>query len=528
MLAIKQTLYRTSADSPIVRSLIRAAENGKQVTARRRAEGALRRGAQHPVGAHAEDAGVHVVYGLIGLKTHCKVALVVRREGNGIKRYVHLSTGNYNPSTARVYGDLSYFTARDAYADDAGALFNLLTGYSSPPSWKRFAIAPHGLQDRIIALIEREARARARAARIIAKMNALVDAPVIKALYRASQAGVSIDLIVRGICCLRPGVPGTSDNIRVISIVDRFLEHARIFHFGNGGKREVYLSSADWMPRNFQRRIEVMFPIEDEGLRDRVIDEILAIALKDNVKARQLMSDGRYVRRAPRRAAPTAKRPRPASAASTGSWNSRARRRRPGRLCREPAGPTTCVRRRRRGTPGRARRRGGYNHHAADVGIVVTAPTTLLTSTNVRNRPYHCPHASFACVSCSSLSALTVGIAASARASLVLALDLPAMVSRADHVAVVDVASVKADWDARHEQILTTIDLVVVESWKGGDAPASHMTIVQPGGTVGDLTQTIHGMTRFVPGERAVVFLSGRPDRRDRRRYGAGQAPRPA
>ena len=242
---------------------------------------------------------MHVVYGLIGLKTHCKVALVVRREGNRIKRYVHLSTGNYNPSTARIYGDLSYFTARDAYADDAGALFNLLTGYSSPPSWKRFAIAPHGLQDRIIALIEREAALGSRG-RIIAKMNALVDAQVIKALYRASQAGVSIDLIVRGICCLRPGVPGISDNIRVISIVDRFLEHARIFHFGNGGKREVYLSSADWMPRNFQRRIEVMFPVDDEGLRDRVIDEILAIALKDNVKARRLMSDGRYVRAAPR------------------------------------------------------------------------------------------------------------------------------------------------------------------------------------------------------------------------------------
>jgi polyphosphate kinase len=296
VLAIKQTLYRTSADSPIVRALIRAAENGKQVTAVVELKARFDEAPNIQWARTLEDAGVHVVYGLIGLKTHCKVALVVRREGNRIKRYVHLSTGNYNPSTARIYGDLSYFTARDAYADDAGALFNLLTGYSSPPSWKRFSIAPHGLQDRIIALIEREAALGSRG-RIIAKMNALVDAPVIKALYRASQAGVSIDLIVRGICCLRPGVPGTSDNIRVISIVDRFLEHARIFHFGNGGKREVYLSSADWMPRNFQRRIEVMFPIEDEGLRDRVIDEILGIALKDNVKARQLMSDGRYVRK---------------------------------------------------------------------------------------------------------------------------------------------------------------------------------------------------------------------------------------
>jgi polyphosphate kinase len=295
VLAIKQTLYRTSADSPIVRSLIRAAENGKQITAVVELKARFDEAPNIQWARTLEDSGVHVVYGLIGLKTHCKVALVVRREGNRIKRYVHLSTGNYNPATARIYGDLSYFTARDAYADDAGALFNLLTGYSSPPSWKRFAIAPHGLQDRIIALIEREAALGSKG-RIIAKMNALVDAPVIKALYRASQAGVSIDLIVRGICCLRPGVPGTSDNIRVISIVDRFLEHARIFHFGNGGKREVYLSSADWMPRNFQRRIEVMFPVDDEGLRDRVIDEILAIALKDNVKARRLRSDGRYVR----------------------------------------------------------------------------------------------------------------------------------------------------------------------------------------------------------------------------------------
>jgi polyphosphate kinase len=295
VLAIKQTLYRTSADSPIVRALIRAAENGKQVTAVVELKARFDEAPNIQWARTLEDSGVHVVYGLIGLKTHCKVALVVRREGNRIKRYVHLSTGNYNPSTARIYGDLSYFTARDAYADDAGALFNLLTGYSSPPSWKRFAIAPHGLQDRIIALIDREAALGARG-RVIAKMNALVDAQVIKALYRASQAGASIDLIVRGICCLRPGVAGTSENIRVISIVDRFLEHARIFYFGNGGKGEVYLSSADWMPRNFQRRVEVMFPVDDEGLRNRVIDEILRIALKDNVKARRLRSDGSYVR----------------------------------------------------------------------------------------------------------------------------------------------------------------------------------------------------------------------------------------
>jgi len=295
VLAIKQTLYRTSADSPIVRALIRAAENGKQVTAVVELKARFDEAPNIQWARTLEDAGVHVVYGLLGLKTHCKVALVVRREGGHIKRYVHLSTGNYNPNTARVYADVSYFTARDAFADDAGALFNLLTGYSSPPSWKRFDVAPVGLHDKILGLIERETGFGARG-RIVAKMNSLVDAAVIKALYRASQAGVSIDLIVRGICCLRPGVPGTSDNIRVISIVDRFLEHARVFHFGNGGKDEVYLSSADWMPRNFLRRVEVMFPIDDPTLRERLIKEILGISLADNVKARRLGPDGSYHR----------------------------------------------------------------------------------------------------------------------------------------------------------------------------------------------------------------------------------------
>jgi polyphosphate kinase len=226
------------------------------------------------------------------------MSLVVRREAGVIKRYVHMSTGNYNPSTARLYGDISFFTAREAFADDAGALFNLLTGYASPPSWKRFSVAPVGLAERIIELIDRE-RGFGSRGRIIAKMNALVDPEVIRALYQASQAGVRIDLLVRGICCLRPGVPGVSDNIRVVSVVDRFLEHARIFHFENGGKREVYLSSADWMPRNFIRRVEVMFPIEDEGLRNRVVDEFLALSLADNVKARELLADGSYRRLTP-------------------------------------------------------------------------------------------------------------------------------------------------------------------------------------------------------------------------------------
>jgi polyphosphate kinase len=209
-----------------------------------------------------------------------------------------LSTGNYNPSTARLYGDLSYFTARPAFADDAGALFNLLTGYSSPPEWKRFSVAPLGLAERLVELIERE-RSFGDKGRIVAKMNALVDPGVIEALCRASQAGVKIELLVRGICCLRPGVPGLSDNITVTGVVDRFLEHARIFCFEAGGRREVYLSSADWMPRNLIRRIEVMFPVEDEALRERVIGEILAVSAADNVKSWRLSSDGSYQRKRP-------------------------------------------------------------------------------------------------------------------------------------------------------------------------------------------------------------------------------------
>jgi polyphosphate kinase len=307
VLAIKQTLYRTSADSPIIRALIRAAENGKQVTAVVELKARFDEGPNIAWARVLEEAGVHVVYGLVGLKTHCKMSLVVRREAGVIKRYVHMSTGNYNPSTARLYGDISFFTAREAFADDAGALFNLLTGYASPPSWKRFSVAPVGLMERVVELIERE-RGFGAKGRIIAKMNSLVDPAVIAALYRASQAGVRIDLLVRGICCLRPGVPGISENIRVISVVDRFLEHARIFHFENGGKREVYLSSADWMPRNFVRRVEVMFPIEDEALRNRLVDEILALSLADNVKAWQLLPDGSYQRLAPQPEQPEAMR----------------------------------------------------------------------------------------------------------------------------------------------------------------------------------------------------------------------------
>jgi polyphosphate kinase len=295
VLAIKQTLYRTNADSPIIRALVRAAENGKQVTAVVELKARFDEGHNIAWARMLEEAGVHVVYGLPGFKTHCKLSLVVRRQSGRIARYVHMSTGNYNPTTARLYGDISYLTAREEFADDAGALFNLLTGYSSPPAWKRFAVAPVGLAERVIELIDRE-RAHGDKGRIIVKMNSLVDAEVIRALYRASQAGVKIDLLVRGICCLRPGIPGVSENIQVLSVVDRFLEHARIFYFQNGGKKEVYLGSADWMPRNFIRRVEVMFPVEDPALRDRVLNEILTVALADNVKARRLLSDGSYER----------------------------------------------------------------------------------------------------------------------------------------------------------------------------------------------------------------------------------------
>lgn len=297
VLAIKQTLYRTTGDSPIGRSLVRASENGKQVTVLVELKARLDEANNIAWARRMEDNGVHVVYGILGLKTHCKVTLVVRREGNGIRRYVHLGTGNYNSVTARHYTDLSYFTARTELADDVTALFNMLTGYSTQPNWKRLAVAPTTLQTKVIELIDREAAKakKGEPGRITAKLNALVDPPTIRALYAASAAGVEIDLLVRGICCLRPGVPGVSERIRVFSVIDRFLEHSRVFAFGTGAQTEVYISSADWMPRNFHRRIEVMAPIEDPQLRQRLLDEPLGIGLKDSVKARQLMPDGTYV-----------------------------------------------------------------------------------------------------------------------------------------------------------------------------------------------------------------------------------------
>jgi len=298
VLAIKQTLYRTADDNPIINALARAAENGKQVTALVELQARLDEENNIVKARALQKAGVHVVYGMVGLKTHCKAALVVRREHDGIRRYVHLGTGNYNPTTARIYTDLSYFTCRPAFGEDASALFNLLTGYSHGHAWKKLMIAPAELADRLIALIDREKRhaENGQSARIIAKMNSLVDPTAITALCSAARAGVKIDLIIRGICCLRPGLPGISDNIRVISIVDKFLEHSRITYFQNGDKPELYLASADWMPRNFRRRVEIMFPIEDPRLHHRVVDGILGVALMDNVKARILQPDGTYKR----------------------------------------------------------------------------------------------------------------------------------------------------------------------------------------------------------------------------------------
>jgi polyphosphate kinase len=305
VLAIKQTLYRAGGDSPIVKALARAAESGKQVTAIVELKARFDEESNIVWARTLEQSGVHVVYGLLGLKTHAKCLLIVRREKGHLRRYVHLSTGNYNPTTARTYTDIALFTCRPSLCEDASSLFNLLTGYSAPPKWNSFIVSPLGLHEAVLGLIARETEhARAgRPARITAKMNALVDADVVEALYRASQAGVPITLLIRGICCLRPGVPRVSENIEVRAIVDRYLEHGRVFHFTNGGKDEVYISSADWMPRNFHRRVEIMVPVDDAALRGRLI-EILAMSVNDNMKSWRLLSDGSYARVQPRPGAP--------------------------------------------------------------------------------------------------------------------------------------------------------------------------------------------------------------------------------
>jgi polyphosphate kinase len=296
VLAIKQTLYRTSGkDSPIVNSLIRAAENGKQVTVL--VELTARFDEERNIGwaKDLEEAGAHVLYGLAGLKVHAKIALVVRREPSGICRYLHLGTGNYNERTARLYTDFGFFTCAEDFGSDASAFFNTITGYSEPPPFNRLIMAPIGMRDKILLLIHREADwARAgHESEILAKMNSLVDPKIIRALCEAGKAGVRIRLNVRGICCLRPGVPGLSDNIQVISILDRYLEHSRAAVFNNGGEPEVYLSSADWMPRNLDRRVELMFPIQQQDLKEKVIESIRA-QMADNQKARMLRPDGSY------------------------------------------------------------------------------------------------------------------------------------------------------------------------------------------------------------------------------------------
>lgn len=306
VLAIKQTLYRTSSDSPVVRALQRAADNGKQVTALIELKARMDEERNILWARELEKAGVHVVFGFIGLKTHCKVALVVRKEEDGIRQYVHLGTGNYNPQTARLYTDIGFFTCNPEFCEDVSALFNYLTGYCELPLWRKLIVAPSRMQAFMLERIEQERAAQeaGREGRIIAKINGLLEPVIVQALYRASQAGVRIDLICRGICALRPGIPGVSENIRVISIVDRFLEHSRIFYFGNNGDPQIWIGSADWMDRNLSRRVEVVFPIEQPELKHRLINEILAISLADNVKARELRPDGSYVRVQPQEGQP--------------------------------------------------------------------------------------------------------------------------------------------------------------------------------------------------------------------------------
>jgi polyphosphate kinase len=297
VLAIKQTLYRTSSDSPLVKALQRAADNGKQVTAVIELKARLDEERNIQWARALEKAGVHVVFGFIGLKTHCKVCLVVRKEDDGIRRYVHLGTGNYNPQTARIYTDLGYFTCDPDFADDVSALFNYLTGYCELPQWRKLIVAPSRMQSFMIEKIQQEVahQEAGKQGRIIAKINGLLEPAMVQALYRASQAGVRIDIVCRGICALRPGLPGVSDNIRVTSIVDRFLEHSRIFYFENAGDPQVYVGSADWMDRNLSRRVEVVWPVERQDLKQRLID-ILQMALSDTVKARELLPDGSYRR----------------------------------------------------------------------------------------------------------------------------------------------------------------------------------------------------------------------------------------
>jgi polyphosphate kinase len=300
VLTIKHTLYRTSGDSPILEALTDAADNGKQVACLVELKARFDEANNISWAKQLEKAGVHVVYGFVGLKTHCKVTLVVRREEDGLHRYLHIGTGNYNPRTATVYTDLSLLTCDPEFGADATELFNALTGYSRQSEYRKFLVAPATLRNRLLGFIEREAEKHSaeKPGRIIAKMNALVDTALIEALYAASQRGVQIDLIVRGMCTLRPGVEGLSENIRVVSIVGRFLEHSRIFYFGNAGDEEVYIGSADWMSRNLDRRVEVVVPVPDAGQRATIYDA-LQVLLSDNCQSWDLTPEGRYLRRHP-------------------------------------------------------------------------------------------------------------------------------------------------------------------------------------------------------------------------------------
>ena len=295
VLAIKQTLYRVSGNSPIVAALEQAAENGKQVSVLVELKARFDEENNIVWAKKLEKAGCHVIYGLVGLKTHSKITLVVRREENGIRRYVHLGTGNYNDSTAKLYTDVGLFTCSEAIGEDATAVFNMLSGYSEPRSWNKLSVAPLWLKDRFLRLIDREKAyaQQGREAHIIAKMNSLCDKVIIESLYAASAAGVKIDLIIRGICCLKVGIPGVSENITVRSIVGNYLEHARIFYFENDGKPEYYCASADWMPRNLDRRVEILFPVEKPCLQEKLQD-ILDCQMRDTVKASMLQPDGSY------------------------------------------------------------------------------------------------------------------------------------------------------------------------------------------------------------------------------------------
>jgi polyphosphate kinase len=297
VLAIKQTLYRTSRNSPIVAALERAAERGKYVTAVIELRARFDEARNIEWARNLERAGVQVIYGVKGLKTHAKICIIVRREPHGIVRYVHFGTGNYNEITARLYSDVSLMTCNEEFGADAIAFFNAITGFSMPQRFRKIDAAPLGLRERIVEMIdaETERQKHGQKARIIAKLNSLVDPDIIDALYRASAAGVEIKLNIRGICCLKPGDPDLSKNITVVSLIDRFLEHARILYFHHGGDKRLFISSADWMPRNLDRRVELLVPVEDATLKQRLLTT-LKTYFKDNVKARRLLTDGRYER----------------------------------------------------------------------------------------------------------------------------------------------------------------------------------------------------------------------------------------